>query len=158
MTALSSVPAVSAPTRSPGWRRAGLAAGLLVLLALLFTVYLRLSRTYAENSDEANILLMASDLAHGNLTLAGWDVSDVPFITTELPETAVLARLSGLNLNPAHIAAALPYTIVTAAAVLLAVRGRHPLIRAAIVVALVAAPQTGGGVFVLLFSVGPIRT
>src|ERR1700742_3160433 len=86
----------------------------LLVLALLFVAYLRLSRTYAENSDEANILLMASDLAHGNLLLSGWTVSDVPFITTELPEIAVLVRLLGLRLGTAHVAAALTYTVVIA--------------------------------------------
>ena len=62
------------------WRWPGRAVFLLVL-AVLFAAYLRLSKTYPENSDEANILLMASDLAHGNLYLSGWNVSDVPFIT-----------------------------------------------------------------------------
>ena len=48
------------------WRWAR-AAVFLLILVVLFTAYLRLSKTYPENSDEANILLMASDLAHGNL-------------------------------------------------------------------------------------------
>src|ERR1700744_5649070 len=125
MTALRSVPAVSTPPSRNARRRSAGAAVFLLVLALLFAAWLRLSRAYPENSDEANILLMASDLAHGNWNLSGWTVSDVPFITTELPEIAVLVRLFGLNLNTAHIAAALTYTIVTAAAVLLAVRGRH---------------------------------
>ena len=33
---------------------------------ILFCGYLRLSSTYAENSDMANILLMGQDLLHGN--------------------------------------------------------------------------------------------
>ena len=52
------------------WRWPG-RAGFLLVLAVLFAAYLRLSKTYPENSDEANILLMASDLAHGNLYLSG---------------------------------------------------------------------------------------
>jgi cbb3-type cytochrome oxidase subunit 3 len=160
MTALRSVAAVSTrPTRKAG-RRWGAVAVFLVLLAVLFTAYLRLSKTYAENSDQANILLMASDLAHGNLYLSGWTVSDVPFITTELPEIAVLVRLFGLHLNTAHIAAALTYTVVVATALLTAAgkHGRHPVIRMAIVLAIMLAPQPGVGVFVLLFSVGHIGT
>src|ERR1700727_3968686 len=95
----------------------------LLVLAILFVAYLRLSRTYPENSDEANILLMARDMAHGNLYLSGWHVSDVPFISTELPEIAVLVRLFGLHLTTAHIAAALTYTLVLAAALLLSASG-----------------------------------
>jgi hypothetical protein len=147
------------PARS-AWRWAGTALFLLVL-AVLFAAYLRLSRTYPENSDEANILLMASDLAHGNLTLSGWNVSDVPFITTELPEIALLVALFGLHLNTAHIAAALTYTVVVAIALLLAkgrARGPKAIARMAIALAILLAPQPGVGVFVLIFSVGHIGT
>src|SRR6202012_4926426 len=116
----------------------------LLVLAVLLVAYLRLSRTYPENSDEANILLMASDLAHGNLYLSGWNVSDVPFITTELPEIALLVRLFGLHLNTAHIAAALTYTVVVALALLLArgrARGARAVTRMAVALAILLAPQ-----------------
>jgi hypothetical protein len=142
------------------WRWPGRAAFLLVLAAL-FVAYLRLSKTYPENSDEANILLMASDLAHGNLYLSGWNVSDVPFITTELPEIAVLVKLFGLHLDTAHIAAALTYTVVVAIALLLArgrARGPRAIARMGIALAIMLAPQPGVGVFVLVFSVGHIGT
>jgi hypothetical protein len=184
------------PPAGRAWRRAGTAVFLLSLVAL-FTAYLRLSSTYPENSDEANILLMASDMAHGNLDLSGWNVSDVPFITTELPEIAVLVRLFGLHLNTAHIAAALTYTVVVATAMLLSSggttphsacpggrppqtpprprcapdgknrhhigradggRSRFPLVRMAIALAIMLAPQPGVGVFVMVFSVGHIGT
>jgi len=193
-----SAPAVSARTvpartgrRSAAHsRRWAGAAVFLLVLAVLFAAYLQLSKTYAENSDEANILLMASDLAHGNLLLSGWTVSDVPFITTELPEIALLVRLFGLHLSTAHVAAALTYTIVLATAMLLSSgwttprtprgtpdgQNRHfigradasrssgwttpraPLVRMAVVLAIMLAPQPGVGVFVLLFSVGHIGT
>ena len=126
-----------------------------------FVAYLRLSKTYPENSDEANILLMASDLAHGNLYLSGWNVSDVPFITTELPEIALLVTLFGLHLDTAHVAAALTYTVVVALAMLLAkgrARGPRAITRMAIALAIMLAPQPGVGVFVLVFSVGHIGT
>ncbi len=138
-------------------------AAFALLLALLFVAYLRLSRTYPENSDEANLLLMAGDLGHGNLLLSGWNVSDVPFITTELPEIALLVRLLGLHLETAHVAAALTYTVVVATALLLAAGGsparrRHAPLRMAVALAIMLAPQPGVGVFVLLFSVGHIGT
>jgi hypothetical protein len=163
MTALRSVPAFSVRPPLRLGRRWACGAAFPLLLALLFLAYLRLSRTYAENSDEANILLMASDLGHGNLYLSGWNVSDVPFITTELPEIAVLVRLFGLHLDTAHIAAALTYTLVVGTGLLLAVGGaparrRSPLVRMAVALAIMLAPQPGVGVFVLLFSVGHIGT
>ena len=155
------VPAKTAclPPRSAS-RWTGRAVFLLVL-AGLFVAYLRLSRTYPENSDEANILLMAGDLAHGNLYLSGWTVSDVPFITTELPEIALLVKLFGLHLDTAHIAAALTYTVVVAIALLLAkgrARGPRAVARMGIALAIMLAPQPGVGVFVLVFSVGHIGT
>ena len=137
------------------------AAVFLLVLVVLFDAYLRLSKTYAENSDEANILLMANDMLHGNVYLSGWHVSDVPFITTELPEIALLVWLFGLHLNTAHIAAALTYTTVIAVAMLLAkgrTRGPQAIMRMALVLAIMLAPQPGVGVFVLVFSVGHIGT
>jgi hypothetical protein len=148
------------PGVSRAWWWAGAAVFLLVLV-VLFDAYLRVSKTYMENSDEANILLMAHDMLHGNLYLTGWNVSDVPFITTELPEIAVLVALFGLHLNTAHIAAAVTYTIVIAVAMLLAkgrARGPQAITRMAIVLAIMLAPQPGIGVFVLVFSVGHIGT
>lgn len=133
----------------------------LLVLAALFAAYLRLSKTYPENSDEANILLMAADLAHGNLYLSGWNVSDVPFITTELPEIALLVKLFGLHLDTAHIAAALTYTVVVAIALLLAKgrsRGPEAITRMGIALAIMLAPRPGVGVFVMVFSVGHIGT
>src|ERR1700730_11000812 len=155
------VPAKTAslPPRSAS-RWTGRAVFLLVL-AVLFVAYLRLSRTYPENSDEANILLMAGDLAHGTLYLSGWPVADVPFTTTELPEIALLVKLFGLHLDTAHIAAALTYTVVVAIALLLAkgrARGPRAIARMGIALAIMLAPQPGVGVFVLVFSVGHIGT
>ena len=49
----------------------------VVLAAGLFFLYLQISRTYQENSDEANILLMAWDILHGHVMLHGWFMSDV---------------------------------------------------------------------------------
>jgi hypothetical protein len=156
----------TAPVTSarPGVNRAWWWAGasvFLLVLVVLFDAYLHLSKTYMENSDEANILLMAHDMLHGNLYLTGWNTSDVPFITTELPEIAVLVALFGLHLNTAHIAAALTYTIVIAVAMLLAkgsARGPQAIMRMALVLAIMLAPQPGVGVFVLVFSVGHIGT
>lgn len=132
-----------------------------MLIGLLFWAFLRLSNTYPENSDEANILLMANDMLHGNVLLHGWSVSDVPFITTELPQIALLVWMFGLHLNTAHIAAALTYTLVVAMAMLLAKGKAHgwaAVARMALVLVIMSAPQPGVGIFVLVFSVGHIGT
>jgi hypothetical protein len=155
------VPAPSSPAR--GRWRALAGAGLFLLVVVgLFEAYLHLSQTFAENSDEANILLMAQDMLHGNLYLSGWHVSDVPFITTELPQMALLVKMFGLSLNTAHIAVAVTYTLVVAVAMLLA-RGRGPrargwaaVVRMGLALAILLAPQLGVGVFVSDFSVGHI--
>jgi hypothetical protein len=133
----------------------------LLLVCALFYEFLHLSQTYAENSDEANILLMANDMLHGNIYLSGWNVSDVPFISTELPQMALLVWVFGLNLYTAHIAAALTYTLVVVIAMLLAKGKAHKwqaVVRMALVLAIMIAPQPGVGIFVIIFSVGHIGT
>lgn len=136
-------------------------AGFAVFAAALFAVYLRLSRTSPENSDQANILLVASDMLHGNLLLHGWYLTDVSFYTTELPQYALLEIFFGVHANTAHIAAAMTYTLVVLLAVLLARGGftsRAAMIRMLIAGGILVAPQLGVGVSALLLSVGHIGT
>ena len=143
-------------------RRLLATAAIAVAAVLLFVAYLRVSRTYPENSDEANILLMSWDMLHGNLLLHGWYLSDVSFYPTELPQYAILQGLIGLHTDTAHVAAAMTYTLAVLFAVLLA-RGHRTSGRAAwppmaLTAGLMIAPQLGVGVFVLLLSVGHIGT
>jgi hypothetical protein len=135
--------------------------GAVLAVALLFVAYLRVSRTYPENSDESNDLLMAWDMLHGNLVLHGWSLSDVSFITTELPQYAILVGLFGLHTSTAHIAAAMTYTLVLVLAVLLArstESGRDAWPRMLLTAGIMFAPQLGVAVFVLLLSLGHIGT
>ncbi len=137
------------------------AAGFAVFAAALFTVYLRLSRTMPENSDQANVLLQASDMLHGNLLLHGWYKADVSFYTTELPQYALLEIIFGVHANTAHIAAAMTYTLAALLAVLVARGGftsRAAVVRMAIAAGIMLAPQLGIGVSALLLSVGHIGT
>jgi len=133
-------------------------------VVLLFVAYLQVSRTYAVNSDSANIMLMSWDMLHGNVLLHGWYLSDVSFYPTELPQYAMLEGLLGLHADTAHIAAAMTYTLAVIFAVLLArgPRGRAPgraaWPRMALTGGLMIAPQLGVGAFVLLLSVGHIGT
>ena len=141
-------------------RRLLAGAAIALTAVLLFVAYLMVSRTYPENSDEANILLMASDMLHGNVLLHGWYLSDVSFYTTELPQYALLERLIGLHADTAHVAAAMTYTLVVLMAALLARGVTRPGAwpRTLLTVAIMVAPQLGVGVFVLLLSVGHIGT
>ena len=164
----------AAPRRPAGRasaRRLLAAAAVVLAVALLFVAYLQVSRTYPENSDESNDLLMAWDMLHGNVLLHGWYLSDVSFYTTELPQYLMLERLFGLHTDTAHIAAAMTYTLVVVLAVLLA-RGpasgnragqdqasrREAVPRMLLTAGLMFAPQLGVGVFVLLLSLGHIGT
>jgi hypothetical protein len=147
--------------RRPSARRLLAAAAVALAVALVFLAYLRVSRTYPENSDESNDLLMAWDMLHGNVLLHGWYLSDVSFITTELPQYVLLVWLFGLHTDTAHIAAAMTYTLVVIFSVLLArgrVSRREGRARMLLTAGLVFAPQLGVGVFILLLSLGHIGT
>jgi len=155
----------AAPGRRASARRVlASAAAAALAVALLFLAYLRMSRTYPENSDESNDLLMAWDMLHGNVLLHGWYLSDVSFITTELPQYVLLVWLFGLHTDTAHIAAAMTYTLVVILSVLLArgPKGRVPRregrARMLLTAGLMFAPQLGVAVFVLLLSLGHIGT
>jgi hypothetical protein len=151
------------PSASPAVIRSRLlaTAAALVVTAALFAAYLQVSRTYPENSDEANILLMSWDMLHGNVLLHGWYLSDVSFYPTELPQYALIEAILGLHADTAHVAAAMTYTLAVIVAVLLArgwVPGRAAWPPMALTAGLMIAPQLGVGVFVLLLSVGHIGT
>jgi hypothetical protein len=136
-------------------------AAYLAAAVVLFTVYLKLSETYAVNSDSANILLMGWDLLHGHLLLGGWYMSDVSFYPTELPQYALLETFLGRHMQTAHVAAAMTYTLTFLLAVALArsgSSGRTAWIKTLIAAGIMLAPQFGLGVFALDLSVGHIGT
>lgn len=128
---------------------------------VLFFCYLRLSSTYAENSDMANILLMGADLLHGNLLLHGWHMSDVSFYPTELVQYALLESVLGLSMTTAHVAAALTYTLVVLLTVLLArgtAHGPEAVARTLLAGGIMIAPQLSAGVYAVDLAVGHIGT
>jgi hypothetical protein len=110
----------ASPADRPRWPRFAWAAGAVVAVAGLSAAYIRLSATYPVNSDGANIVLMASDMRHGNVLLHSWVMSDVPFWTTELPQYALIELIRGLGPDVTHIAAAMTYTLALVLATLLA--------------------------------------
>ena len=158
-------PAIAGPRagdRRPSHRRRwAVVAAYLLSGLVLFAAYARLSQTYTLNSDSANILLMGSDLLHGNLLLHSWYMSDVSFYPTELPQYALLESFLGLRAETGHIAAGMTYTLVLLFAVMLAragSTGRRRVIRTLIAAGIMLAPQLGLGIFAMDLSVGHIGT
>ncbi len=126
------------------WLRRGLAAlGWTAGAAVVFTLFLRISLEKLMTSDGANNALQAWDMLHGQLLLHGWILGDVTFYTFELPLIAILEFFLGLHPDTMHVAEALVYLIVAGWAVAIAVtnsRGFSRVIRACVVVAVLAAP------------------
>jgi hypothetical protein len=159
-----SLPRVRLPgVRLPGVRLAGLprpgtvaaAATWAVAGIALFTVFLHMSRTAPVNSDGASNALQAWQMLHGNPLLRGWQLSDVSFYTTELPQYVLLEALRGLTPDVVHLAGAMTYTLVVLGTALLArgpARGRAGAWRALLAGGIMAAPQASGGVYVLMLS------
>jgi hypothetical protein len=144
----------------PAWR-AGAAPRIVVVLifwalagVLLFFCYLHVSRTIPVNSDGASNALQAWAMLHGNPLLRGWQLSDVSFYTTELPEYMLVEAVRGLGPDVVHEVAALTYTTVVLSVALLAKggsRGVDGLVRAGLAAGIMLAPQ-GTEVVVLLLS------
>ena len=140
----------------PRWRprlapRPATMAAAVAWLALgiaLFTVYLHVSRTSPVNSDGAANALQGWSLLHGNLLLHGWQLSDVSFYTTELPQYALLEAITGLGPDVVHLAAAMTYTLLVLGAGMLAkgrATGRAGVLRAGIAIGIMLAPQPARG-------------
>jgi hypothetical protein len=138
--------------------RPGVVAAGMVWVALgtaLFTVYLHLSRLVPVNSDGASNALQAWAMLHGNLLLHGWQLSDVSFYTTELPQYMLLEAIGGLRPDVVHVAGAMTYTLLVLAAGAAAkgrATGRDGLLRAGLAIGIMLSPQQSGGAYVLLLS------
>jgi hypothetical protein len=137
-------------------------AAVLVLAAgALFVAYLRLSNTFPEDSDQANLGLQAQEMLHGNLLMHGWSLSDTSFYTTELPQYMLLELVLGLNTGMFHAAAAMTYTLALLLAAVLAkgnATGGRGVARMLVAGGIMLAPQLGSSVMILLEMVGHIGT
>jgi hypothetical protein len=128
-----------APAARRWWVAAAWVAGGLAL----FAFFLRISLSFAQDSDGANNALQAWDLLHGNLLLHGWIIGDATFYTFELPLFSVTEAFFGLHSLTIHVACALIYVIVVGVAVAVArtdSRGLSTAIRCGVVIAVLAAP------------------
>ncbi len=153
-------PASAAPTadrrsRTAWLARIGAVATWTVVGVTLFICYLHVSRTSAVTSDGASNALQAWDLLHHNPLLRGWQLSDVSFYSTELPEYAAIEYLRGLSPDVVHVASALTYTMIVLLAALLAkgrATGRRAVTRCLIAGGIMLAPQAGNAVYTLMGS------
>lgn len=131
--------------------------------AVLFIAYLGQARTMVMHLDMASAsgpqTLQAWDMLHGNLLLRGWQIGDVSYYTTELPEYMLVELVRGLNGDVVHVAAGLTYTLMVLLAALLAresATGREGLVRMLIAIGILLAPALVTGTSVLLS--GPDHT
>jgi hypothetical protein len=134
-------------------------AGFCLAAVLLYVAFLRLSLTSQVSSDGANIDLMAWDMLHGNWLLHGWNAFDTPYLTTEIPQHAMIEAIFGLTPMVTHVAAAMTYTLSVLLAMLVAkgsATGRTGVVRALVAGGIMLAPQYNQGVFILVLSVGHI--
>ena len=129
----------------------------------LFFAYLLQARTMAIHLDAASAsgpqTLQAWDMLHGNPLLRGWQLADVSFYTTDLPEYVAVEAVRGLGGDVAHVAAALAYTLIVLLAGLLAkgrATGREGLVRLLVAVGIMLAPTLVAGTSVMLS--GPDHT
>ncbi|MGE5133409.1 MAG: hypothetical protein ACM32E_10930 [Gemmatimonadota bacterium] len=152
MTRTEAEPARTGAPRPRPARRWARLAGLGLAAAALFACFLRLSQTRAVNSDGAANTLQAWDMLHGNLLLHGWQLTDVSFYTTELPQYLLVTAVTGLTAEVVHIAAAMTMTLLVILAGLLSGRGRANRAGAALAAGLLLTPQLGPGVNILLSS------
>jgi hypothetical protein len=120
-----------------------------------FAIYLRLARTRMVNSDGASQALQAWDILHGNILLHGWQVMDVSFFTTEIPEYMAVEVVHGIGPDVIPVSAAITYTLVVLLAAALAkgtATGREAVIRMLAAAGIMLAPQIGSGTDILLSS------
>ncbi len=169
MTGNIDAPAKHAARRAPGsaatGRRRLLAIGIWGACGLaalvLWAAYIRLSQTFPTDSDGAGNAYQAWQMLHGNPLLRGWELSDVSFYTTELPQYMLVELVTGLNANVIHVAAGMTYALALIGAVALAAgraRGWAAVIGGCIAAGIMLDPQGADGVLVLLSSPDHIGT
>ena len=141
-------------------RRPGLITALLLVLAgaVLFVCYLRQSWTLSLNSDGSSDILQAHDMLHGNVLLHGWQLSQVSFWSTELPQYMLLESLRGVRVAVVHVGGAMTCTLLVLLSALLAkgrTTGREAVVRMLVAGGIMLAPQLGPGTAIFMLSPDP---
>ena len=107
-----------------GARAAGVALVLLGLVGI-GVLTARVAKAYPVSSDDATGVLEASSVLRGNLLLKGWTVSNISFVTTDLPFYVVGVALKGLNPSLLRDVPSAVYAVAVGTAMLLAASGAH---------------------------------
>jgi hypothetical protein len=153
MGAPQQTPVRAAASAPPRMRAAWLPAVLVLVVAVLFTLYLRQSLSWPMTSDGAANALQAQSMLHGNLLLHNWWVSDVSFYPTELSQYALIEAVLGLSPWVVHVAAAMTYTLLVVLSALLAkgrAQGKAGLARALVAGGIIVSPQVSATQIVLM--------
>src|SRR5208337_2447247 len=120
-----------ARSKASGAWAAVVASGLAGLLALGF-VTAKVGNAYPVSSDDATGVLEAASILEGNLLLRGWTVSNVSFVTTDLPFYVAGVAIRGLDPSLLREVPSAVYATLVGFAVVLAASGSR-------------AAGTGGG-------------
>lgn len=123
--------------------------------AVLFWCYLRQSWTRSLNSDGAADILQAHNMLQGNVLLHGWQLSQVSFWSTELPQYMLLESVMGVRVAVVHVAGAMTGTLLVLLAALLAMgraTGREAVVRMLVAGGIMLAPQFGPGTAIFMLS------
>jgi hypothetical protein len=118
-------------------------SAIVAALGAVFIYCFLMADRVPTDSDGAANILQASAMLHGNLLLRGWQLSDVSFYMTELPEYMLVVAVRGLRPDVVQICAALTYTLCLLLVVLVArgdATGREGFIRAAISAGIALVP------------------
>jgi hypothetical protein len=146
--------AAPAERRIPSFiRRLRWPAAIAVAAIAVFCCALREARAETVSSDGASMVLQAWAMLHGNPLLHGWYLTDLSFITTELPVYMLVEAVHGIGPGVVPVCAAFTYTLLVLLAAFVArgqARGREGLARVAITVAIMVGPSLAAGATLLI--------
>jgi hypothetical protein len=116
------------------------AVGIIALGALTYGV----AKAYPVSSDDATGVLEAVSVLQGNSLLGGWMVSNISFVTTDLPFYVIGVAIRGLDPSLLRGVPSAVYAVAVGMAVVLAASGvRSRGLAAATVVVLLGLPAGG---------------
>lgn len=132
--------------------------GVLVAVALLWTIYWAFAHTVAHNADNATALLEAHAMLAGNSLLRGWHLPADTFLTSDLPVYALSEWIAG-GIRPIlmTLVPSLLFTAVTVLCLLLAAWGKRGAERVMAILLTLAVVGTPGAFLANEALLGPIH-
>jgi hypothetical protein len=132
------------------WRLAGITVALIGLSAIAVLTP-RVARVYPVSSDDATGVLEAEAVMRGNVLLRGWTLSNVSFVTTDLPFYVVGVAIHGMRSSLLREVPVAVYIAAVAAGAALArgrTRGGRAMLGMTAVLVLLCLPAGGLAEFV----------